>query len=93
MWSAAPRAILAGLSDCGGNFHLCSDLSCIAIAWHQQCAVFPLHIYNFLTYTEILKLIFREGEEGRERNIDWLLHLLMHSLVDSCMCPDWGLNP
>ena len=24
----------------------------------------------------------------RERNIDLLLHLLMHSLVDSYMCPD-----
>ena len=22
-----------------------------------------------------------------------LFHLLMYSLVDSSMCPDWGLNP
>ena len=28
----------------------------------------------------------------RERNINLLFHLLMHSLVDFCMCPDWGLN-
>ena len=26
------------------------------------------------------------------RNIDLLFHLLMHSLVDSWMCPDQGLN-
>ena len=40
--------------------------------------------------------IFRErkGKRQRERehNIDLLLHLLMHSLVDSCMCPDQGWN-
>ena len=29
----------------------------------------------------------------RERDIDLLFHLFMHSLVDSWMCPDWGLNP
>ena len=28
-----------------------------------------------------------------ERNIDLLFHLLVHSLVDSCICPDPGLNP
>ena len=28
----------------------------------------------------------------RERNIDWLFHLFMHSLVASYMCPDWGSN-
>ena len=34
---------------------------------------------------------FLEGE--RERDIDLLLHLFMHLLVDSCMCPDQGKNP
>ena len=29
----------------------------------------------------------------RERNTCLFFHLLMHSLVDSCMCPDWGSNP
>ena len=37
------------------------------------------------------------GEGGREggggQKIDLLFHLLMYSLVDSCMCPDQGLNP
>ena len=35
-------------------------------------------------------------ERGRERecdrNIDLSLHLFMHLLADSCMCPDWGSN-
>ena len=34
----------------------------------------------------------RKGGIERERNINLLFHLLMHSLVDSCMCPDWGSN-
>ena len=36
------------------------------------------------------RLVLRERE--RERNID-LLFFFVHSLVDSCMCPDGGLNP
>ena len=32
-------------------------------------------------------------ERERERDKDLLLHLLMHSLVYSRMCPDWGSNP
>ena len=38
----------------------------------------------------------REREEGAERemsNMDLLFHLIMYSLVDSCMCPDQGSNP
>ena len=31
-------------------------------------------------------------ERGRERNINVLFHLFMHSLVDSSMCPD-GIEP
>ena len=34
------------------------------------------------------------GREGwRERNIDLLFYLLVHSVVASCMSPAWGLNP
>ena len=29
----------------------------------------------------------------REREIGSLLHVFMHSLVDSHVCPDWGYNP
>ena len=32
-----------------------------------------------------------EGERGEGR--DLLFHLVMHSLVASRMCPDWGWNP
>ena len=41
------------------------------------------------------KLIFREkkGEAGRERDIDLLFHVFMHSLVTSCVCPDQELHP
>ena len=31
-------------------------------------------------------------ERGRERNINLLFHLFVHSLVDSCIFPDWGLS-
>ena len=34
----------------------------------------------------------REGGSKREKNINLLFHVLMHSLVDSCMCPDQGSN-
>ena len=57
--------------------------------------------YKF--YFKFLSIDFREREEGeeterkrggeRERERDLLFHLLMHSLVDSYMCPDQGLNP
>ena len=39
-------------------------------------------------YPDFLKLIF-EGE--RQTDID-LLFQVLHSLVDSCVCPDQGLN-
>ena len=34
-----------------------------------------------------------QRETGREKNTELLLHFFMHSLVDSFMCPDQGLNP
>ena len=33
-----------------------------------------------------------EGEREREREINLFFHLFIYSLVNSCMCPDWGLN-
>ena len=39
-----------------------------------------------------LLILEREGKEGRERNIDLLFHILMHSSVYSYMSPDWRLN-
>ena len=35
----------------------------------------------------------RERERKKERNISLLFHLFMHSLVDSCMCHDQGIQP
>ena len=36
----------------------------------------------------------REGKGGKkERSIDCLFHLFMHSLVDSYVCPDWEFYP
>ena len=35
----------------------------------------------------------RERKRERERNIYLLFHLLMHSSVDSYMCPDRGIKP
>ena len=40
----------------------------------------------------VFVLFFSEGEGERERNIDLLSHLFMHSLVASCMYPDQRLN-
>ena len=41
--------------------------------------------WNFLK----VYLVILEREEGkRETDIDLLFHLFMHSLVDSCRCPD-----
>ena len=34
----------------------------------------------------------RRGKKGKERGINLLFHLLMYSLVDSCMCSDQGSN-
>ena len=34
----------------------------------------------------------REKGRERERNIDLLFHLFMHSLADSSMCPDQEQN-
>lgn len=35
----------------------------------------------------------RGTEKYRERKMDLLFHLSIHSLVDSCLCPDWGSKP
>ena len=62
-----------------------------------------LVLYFFWTFPHASFLIVNfmywfyreEGKEtggDRKRNIDLLFHLLMHSLVASCMCLDWGSN-
>ena len=34
----------------------------------------------------------REAEEGEERDMDQFVVPLTYSLLDSCVCPDWGSN-
>ena len=49
--------------------------------------------YLLIDFRERGQQRWREGEEReRKKNID-LLHLFIHQLVISCMCPDWGLYP
>ena len=45
---------------------------------------------NYIFYLFILNLLILESQ--RERDINLLFHLFMHSLVDSCTCPDRGRN-
>ena len=57
-----------------------------------------LHFPEFPSLSFLKNIDLREagrggGERRGERNIDLLFHPLMHTLVDSCMCPDWGLSP
>ena len=49
----------------------------------------PVYIFNFFNL-----LIFRERgmEREGEKNIHLFFHLVMHSLVDSCMSSDQGSN-
>ena len=60
-----------------------------------------LNPLSHTTQDSFLKLVFREREEGKEggggreeetEGETDLFHLFIHSLVDSCMCADWGLN-
>ena len=37
-------------------------------------------------------ILYRERKVRREKKIHLFFHLFMHSLVDSCICPDWELN-
>ena len=74
-------------------------LSVFWIFCHPNRCVVVSHFY-FVFLGWLIDL--REGEEGREgggkgereraRNIDLLFHLLMHSLVDCFMYPDWESN-
>ena len=42
-------------------------------------------------FFNFFKFILERDEVEGER--DLLFHLFMHSLVDSCLCPDQGSNP
>ena len=55
----------------------------------EQAVYVCMYICMYVFYLLVLEREEREKERGR--NID-LFHLLMHSLVDFCMCPDQGSN-
>ena len=53
-----------------------------------------LQLSHFPPFTHVdghFKKVDVRGRKGeRERNINLSFHLVVHSLVDSCMCPDRG---
>ena len=53
-----------------------------------------LGFFNLITSGVFKKKIidFREGGREKERSVNLLFHLSMHSLVDSCMCHDRGIK-
>ena len=51
------------------------------LGWSQEYVVLKFYL-----------LIFRERKGEERENADLLFHLFMHSLVDSCMCCEWGSN-
>ena len=51
-----------------------------------------LRAFQVLPFYLFILMILREREEGRERNIDPLLHPSMRSLTGSRMCLDWRWN-
>ena len=62
----------------------------------QGDCVFKKCFFNFFIDFRGKEVREGEGERerwGREREINLLFHLFMHSLVDSCISPDQGSNP
>ena len=59
--------------------------------WPCTRTDFSSSLFNFLLNKKNCRE--RGKERETERNINLLFHLVIHSLVDSRMCPDWGLNP
>ena len=64
------------------------------------CSILNAYFIPRIDYLFVIFFVdfFREGEEGgreieKERKINLLFHLFMHSLVDSCMCPDQRSSP
>ena len=50
----------------------------------------PYSICGVLKSYLLIFFFKKKREEGKEREIKLLLYLLLHSLVDCCVCPDWG---
>ena len=55
----------------------------------QRLIVVRITIYSSLFSPKFVDLVCGVGE----REIDVFFHLYMQLMIDSCMCPVWGLNP
>ena len=74
--------------------YLCTLTSSASIAAEAILSYFRLYMEGTIKYVNRRFLFFELIlERERERNTDLLFHLFMHSLVDSCMCPDQRQNP
>ena len=54
---------------------------------------FPAHTQSAELHQPGQKIFFFNLLIFGERNTNLLFHLFLHSLFDSCMCPEWGSNP
>ena len=64
--------------------------------WVNIQIICTISIFLFIDIsTERGKLTERYFYREKEKDINSLLHLFIHSLVASCMCPDqgWNLQP
>lgn len=91
---------LARMSEENGKeIDLCSSLEMGMQKWKRDKialeSIKPSHCIwpstNFF-YSLSIVLLRQRGWE-KERNMDLLFHLFMHSMVYACMSPDWGSNP
>ena len=77
--------------------HTIRDQSTEAAMIVKSCSEFRSHLivlyYFFLHFFERERKGERETKREKEENIDQFLHLFMHSLVASYMCPDQTLKP
>ena len=55
------------------------------------CYLMAFNHYSFLKCF-LLLILQREKREREKKNIEFLLHLFLHSLVNSCTYPDQGSN-
>ena len=84
------------------TFGLQSHLPVPKVSWHRCPFLLSLSVPStlcncMLTFSDIFVFIDfkereRKGEREKERSIDLLFYLFMHSSVASCMCPNRGSN-
>ena len=55
--------------------------------------IFTLSLFFKYVFIDFRKMIRKRQRETDRQKRGFVVHLLMHSLIDSCMCPDQGSNP